>query len=172
MGERVALRPVREDDLPVLEGLTWDPQITGEFAQFGWFDPALWRRRWAADEMIGADGGVLMVVSGEQTLGFVNWRRQPCTPSAYYWEIGIALLPEARGRGHGTEAHRLLARYLFAHTPVNRVEARTETGNAAEQRALQKAGFTREGVVRGGGWRDGAWRDGVIYGLIRADLPS
>jgi RimJ/RimL family protein N-acetyltransferase len=55
---------------------------------------------------------------------------------------------------------------------VNRVEARTEAGNAAEERALQKAGFTREGVVRGGGWRDGAWRDGVIYGLIRADLPS
>jgi RimJ/RimL family protein N-acetyltransferase len=171
MGEHVALRLVREDDLPVLEVLILEPETTGEFAWFGWFDPGLWRRRWAADQMIGPDGGVLMVASGEQTLGFVNWRRQPCTPSAYYWEIGIALLPQARGHGHGTEAHRLLARYLFAHTPVNRVEARTETGNAAEQRALQKAGFTKEGVVRGGGWRDGAWRDGVIYGLIRADLP-
>jgi RimJ/RimL family protein N-acetyltransferase len=172
MGDHVTLRPVREDDLSVLEALTWDPDTAGEFAQFGWFDPGLWRRRWAADEMIGADGGVLMVLSGEMTLGLVNWRRQPCTPAAYYWEIGVALLPQARGRGHGTEAQRLLARYLFAHTPVNRVEARTETGNVAEQRALEKAGFTREGVLRGCGWRDGAWRDGVIYGLIRADLPT
>jgi RimJ/RimL family protein N-acetyltransferase len=172
MGDHVELRPVREDDLPVLEGLTWDPETAGEFAQFGWFDPGLWRRRWAAEEMISADGGVLMAASGEVTLGFVNWRRQPCTPAAYYWEIGIAIVPQARGRGHGTEAHRLLARYLLANTPVNRVEARTETGNVAEQRALEKAGFTREGVVRGCGWRDGAWRDGVIYGLIRADLPS
>jgi hypothetical protein len=32
MGDDVALRPVREDDLPVLEGLTWDPEIAGEFA--------------------------------------------------------------------------------------------------------------------------------------------
>jgi RimJ/RimL family protein N-acetyltransferase len=171
MGDHVALRPAGEDDLPVLEGLTWDPETAGEFAQFGWFDPGLWRRRWAADEMIGAGGGVLMVVTGEETCGFVNWRRQPCTPAAYYWEIGIALLPQARGRGYGTEAQRLLARYLFAHTPANRVEARTEPGNVAEQRALEKAGFTREGMVRGCGWRDGAWRDGVIYGLIRADLP-
>lgn len=68
------------------------------------------------------------------------------------------MLPEARGRGYGTQAHRLLARYLFAHTPVHRVEASTEVGNVAEQRTLEKAGFTREGVTRGVGWRDGAWR--------------
>jgi RimJ/RimL family protein N-acetyltransferase len=172
MSEKVILRPVREEDLPVLEALTLDQRTAGEFARHGWFDPGLWRRRWAANEMISENGGVVMVVrGGDEPLGFVNWRRQPCTPAAYYWEIGIALLPEARGHGYGTEAHRVLARYLFAHTPVNRVEARTETGNAAEQRALEKAGFTREGVVRGCGWRDGAWRDGVIYGLIRADLP-
>ena len=28
------------------------------------------------------------------------------------------LLPEARRRGYGTQAQRLLARYLFAHTTV------------------------------------------------------
>jgi RimJ/RimL family protein N-acetyltransferase len=172
MCDHVMLRPVREDDLPVLESLTWDPEIAGEFTQFGWFDPGMWRRQWAADQMIGQDAGVLMAVSGDVTAGFVTWRRRPCTPAAYYWEIGVGLLPQARGRGLGTEAQRLLARYLFAHTPVNRVEARTETGNVAEQRALEKAGFTREGVVRGCGWRDGTWRDGVIYGLIRADLPT
>jgi RimJ/RimL family protein N-acetyltransferase len=172
MADHVTLRPVREDDLPVLEDLTWDPEIAGEFARFGWFDLGMWRRAWAADQMIGADGGALMVLSGDVTAGFVSWRRRPCTPAAYYWEIGVGLLPQARGRGLGTEAQRLLARYLFAHTPVNRIEARTETGNVAEQRALEKAGFTREGVVRGCGWRDGQWRDGAIYGLIRADLPA
>lgn len=81
------------------------------------------------------------------------------------------MLPEARGRGYGTQAHRLLARYLFAHTPVHRVEASTEVGNVAEQRTLEKAGFTREGVTRGVGWRDGAWRDGVTYSLLRTDPP-
>jgi len=74
------------------------------------------------------------------------------------------------GRGCGTEAHRLLARYLFAHTTVHRIWAGTEVGNIAEQKALEKAGFTREGVTRGTGWRDGAWRDGVIYSLLRIDL--
>jgi RimJ/RimL family protein N-acetyltransferase len=110
-----------------------------------------------------------MVVRGGERLGFVNWRRKPATPAAFHWEIGIALLPAARGHGYGTEAHRLLTRYLFAHTTVHRIEAATEVGNVAERRALEKAGFTREGVLRGIGWRDGAWRDGVMYSLLRTD---
>lgn len=172
MTEQVTLRPVAEDDLPVLEMLTWDPAVAGEFAQFGWFDTQLWRRRWAEDRLIGEIGGVLMVVRGGERLGFVNWRRKPTTPAAFHWEMGIALLPDARGRGYGTVAHQLLTRYLFAHTTVHRIEAATEVGNVAEQRTLEKAGFTREGVLRGIGWRDGAWRDGVLYSLLRTDLPS
>jgi RimJ/RimL family protein N-acetyltransferase len=166
----VTLQPAAKSDLPMIEKLTWDPEVAGVYAQFGWFDPRLWRRRWEEDELLGADGGVLMVVRGTELLGFVNWRCKPCTPFAYNWEIGIALLPEARGCGYGTQAHRLLARYLFAHTPVHRIEASTEVANVAEQRALEKAGFTREGVQRGVGWRDGARRDGVTYSLLRTDL--
>jgi RimJ/RimL family protein N-acetyltransferase len=172
MGDHVRLRPAREDDLPIIEKLTWDPDTAGEFAQFGWFDPRLWRRAWAENELIGADGGLLMVMLGEELLGLVNWRRRPTTPAAYCWEIGIALLPQARGHGHGTQAHRLLARYLFAHTTAHRIEAGTEVDNIAEQRALEKAGFSREGVMRGIGWRDGSWRDGVTYSLLRTDPPT
>jgi RimJ/RimL family protein N-acetyltransferase len=111
-----------------------------------------------------------MVVRGQETLGFVNWRRHQATVTGHYWEIGIALLPGARGHGYGTAAQRLLARYLFAHTTAHRIEAATEVGNFAEQRALEKAGFTREGIQRAVGWRNGAWRDGVTYSLLRTDL--
>jgi RimJ/RimL family protein N-acetyltransferase len=168
----VRLRPVLEADLPLLEQLTLDPDSTGEFGQFGWFDPLLWRRRWPENQLIGPDGGTLLVIVGEERLGLVNWRRQTTTPAAYYWEIGCALLPEARGRGFGTQAHRLITQYLFAHTTVHRIVAATEVGNIAEQKVLEKAGFTREGVSRGVGWREGAWRDGVTYSLLRTDPPS
>jgi RimJ/RimL family protein N-acetyltransferase len=169
MDYRIALRPAGEDDLVVVESLTGDRDTAGVFAWFGWADPGRWRRSWAENGLLGGDGGVLMVVRGDERLGFMNWRRRLSAPAAHCWEIGIALLPEARGQGYGTQAHRLLARYLFAHTTVHRIEAATEVGNLAEQRALDKAGFTREGVLRGFGWRDGAWRDGVTYSLLRTD---
>jgi RimJ/RimL family protein N-acetyltransferase len=172
MSDPMELRLVSEDDLPILEALTHDQQTTGEFQWFGWNGLRRWRRSWADDGLINPDGGTLIVARGGQRLGLVNWRRRQITPAAYCWEIGVVMLPQARGRGDGTEAHRLVTRYLFAHTTVNRIEAGTEVDNVAEQRALEKAGFTREGVMRGVGWRNGSWRDGVLYSLLRTDPPA
>jgi RimJ/RimL family protein N-acetyltransferase len=169
MDADITLRPITEDDLPVMQPLTGDPETAGEFGWLGWVGRLGWRERWDKDRMLGEDYGLLVVTRHGQSLGIVNWRKQQTTPASYCWEIGIALLPDARGHGYGTLAQQLLARYLFAHTTVHRIFATTEAGNVAEQRALEKAGFTREGVLRGVGWRDGAWRDGVVYSLLRTD---
>ncbi len=171
MTERVTLRPVREDDLPLLRTLTQDPQVTGEFEDYGWYAPRLFQRSWEEDGLIGTDGGTLIAACGENVLGAVSWRRHQTAPVAHCWALGIGLLPEARGHGYGTQAHRLLVRYLFAHTTVNRIEASTETGNIAEQKALEKAGFRPEGVMRGIRWRGGTWRDEVLYSILRTDPP-
>ena len=63
------------------------------------------------------------------------------------YNIGISLAVGVRGRGIGWRAQRMLAEHLFATTEVFRVEAGTDVHNVAEQRSLEKAGFTREGVA-------------------------
>jgi RimJ/RimL family protein N-acetyltransferase len=171
MDDFLALRPVAEDDLAFLERVTQDPAAAGEFAWTGWRDLLRFRQGWAEDRLIREDGGILVIVRKDERIGFVSWFRVDFPP-AYCWSMGIGLLPEARGHGYGTHAHRLLTRYLFAHTTVHRIEGATEAGNLAEQRVLEKAGFTREGVMRGVFWRDGAWRDGVLYSLLRTDQPG
>ena len=172
MTERVTLRPVSEDDLPLLRKLTQDPQAAGEFELYGWYTPRLFQRTWEENGLIGPDGGVLMVVCGDELAGSVSWRRRETAPASHCWVLGIGLFPEARGHGYGTQAHRLLVRYLFAHTTVHRIEATTEAGNIAEQKVLEKTGFTREGVLRGIRWRDGAWRDELLYSILRTDPPA
>lgn len=52
---------------------------------------------------------------------------------------------------------------------MNRIQASTDVTNVAEQRALEKAGFTREGVLRGAQFRDGSWHDLFLYSLLRSD---
>lgn len=172
MTERVTLRPAGEGDLPLLRKLIQDPQITGEFEWYGWYAPRIYQRSWAENGLITPDGGTLVVVCGDEPSGALTWRRHDTAPASHCWVLGIALVPEARGHGYGTQAHRLVVRYLFAHTTVNRIEAATETGNLAEQRVLEKAGFTREGVLRGIRWRGGAWRDEVLYSILRTDPPA
>jgi RimJ/RimL family protein N-acetyltransferase len=83
------------------------------------------------------------------------------------WEVGVLIVPEMRGRGVGTAAHKLLVDYLFSTTPTYRIWAGTEVENVAEQRALERSGFRQEGLLRGHHFRGGRWRDSFIYGLTR-----
>lgn len=170
MPERVRLRPVAEDDLATLERIFTDPDSVGEFMWRGWRNPLTWRRQWEETRLLDDDRSVLIVTVGDERLGFVGWRRSDPRGPSPCWEIGINLWPEARGRGYGSEAQRQLVRYLFLHTDVNRIQAGTDVDNVAEQRALERAGFTREGVLRGYLFRAGAWRDEVIYGVLRDEV--
>ena len=170
MDPNVDLRPVAEGDLAAIYRLTSAPDATGEYEWFGWQDPWRFRRRWEADGLLGEDSGVLMVDYRGEPLGVVSWARRPTARTSFCWSVGIALLPEARGRGYGTAAQRELVRYLFLHSQVNRIEAGTEIGNLAEQRALEKAGFTREGVMRGAAFQGGRWHDGVVYSVLRSEV--
>jgi RimJ/RimL family protein N-acetyltransferase len=72
----------------------------------------------------------------------------------------------------GSRAQRLLAEHLFATTSVQRVEASTDVANVAEQRALEKAGFTREGVLRRAQARADGLHDLVGYAVVRSDLAD
>jgi RimJ/RimL family protein N-acetyltransferase len=165
----ISLRPVRQSELPELTPIYSDPAWPGEYQWFG-FRIAKAReleRRWSEDGLIGGPGSTLTVALEDGTcVGVVSWRPVGETGN---FEIGIWVHPEHRGRGIGTEAQRQLVDYLFATTPVHRLQAATEVDNVPEQRALQRIGFQREGVLRGYGFRDGCWRDGVWYGLLRDD---
>jgi len=170
MDGQVALRPVSEGDLSWLASLRDGPSASGPHEWHGWSDPQRERRQWAESGLLGDSGGTLIVVTGTNRVGTVSWRNVRTGPTAFNWAIGIGLAPEFRGRGYGSAAQRLLVRYLFAHTQANRIEAVTEITNVAEQRALEKAGFTREGVLRGTTFRQGRWHDQVMYSVLRDEV--
>ena len=166
-----ALRPIRVEDLDVITRWKTDPDYGGDFQWIGYGSTRRFRDRVANDDVVGDDGGALAVVDGEELLGDISWHREQTGPWAISWcfDIGIVLRPEARGKGHGSRAQALLADYLFTHTTVHRIQASTDIDNIAEQRSLEKAGFTREGVMRGFQWRQGAWRDMVLFSRLRGE---
>jgi ribosomal-protein-alanine N-acetyltransferase len=163
----VKLRPVLENDLAMLRRFATEPGLVGS-EWSGFRDLSMIGRRFAVDAFLGADDGRLIVEVDDTAGGFVSWRTAGQDP-ARYWSIGIVLLPEWRGRGVGWRAQTLLCDYLFAHTPVQRIEAAAQLDNVAEHKALEKVGFQREGVLRSADFRDGQWRDIVIFGRVRGD---
>jgi RimJ/RimL family protein N-acetyltransferase len=167
----VRLRPIQETDLDELARFGSDPEAQGEFEWMGFRDPNTWRRRWEEDGWIGVEGSWLAVTPADGTFaGIVSWREHSQGTNRHVcFEIGIALFPPFRGRGLGTAAQRTFVDHLFATTQVHRIQAQTEAGNRAEQRALEKVGFEREGRQREALFRAGKWRDLVLYGLLRSD---
>jgi RimJ/RimL family protein N-acetyltransferase len=172
--DKLALRAFREDDLEFLDRLCTDPDAVGEFEWIGFIDPRVRRRRWEKDGYVGAEVTALAVTSdGDTPVGVVSYRpAQRARTAGACLEIGIALLPEHRGRGLGTRAQRLLAEYLFDYTTANRLEALTDEENYAERKALERAGFRREGVLRGSYFHRGAWRNQVLYAVLRSDRTT
>lgn len=114
---------------------------------------------------------VVDLTDGE-LVGQVNWRAvgHGRTRACGAWNVSMALLPAARGRGIGMRALRLLVDHLFATTDLDRLEAGTDVENVAAQRVLARCGFRAEGVLRGAQLRGGVRRDMMVYGLLRADL--
>jgi RimJ/RimL family protein N-acetyltransferase len=169
---QVRLRPVRLDDAELLE-LWQSAEYRGEFNDFG-IPMRPVRERIQEGGLVNSQGGTLIVegVADRKPIGTVSWRqvRYGPNPEAVAWNIGIGLIPEARGHGFGTEAQRVLVEHLFATTPVQRIEATTDVDNVAEQRSLEKAGFQKEGVLRRAQYRPGGWHDLVIYACVR-DTP-
>ena len=170
MDDDVRLRPVGPDDLPMFRRFATEPGLVGRDWN-GFRDAGAVDRRYAEDGYLGDRTGRLVVEVRGERAGMVSYLAQDFT-NTRSWNIGIALLPEFRGRGAGWRAQAMLTDYLFAHTPVVRIEAGTQLDNVAEQRALERAGFTREGVMRAVEFRDGGYRDGVLYSRIRDGVAS
>jgi RimJ/RimL family protein N-acetyltransferase len=174
-GATIRLREATLADAEVVDVRGLDPARIGEFNDLGQDPP-----RPLAEDL--ADGGPLVSPergrllierrSDARVIGDVSWHPVRYGPNerSTALNIGISLDPEARGHGYGREAQRMLAGLLFELFPIERVEASTDVDNIAEQRSLEKAGFTREGVIRRAQYRAGGYHDLVGYSILRDDL--
>lgn len=160
----VVLRRWAESDLGCVEEASRDPDIpTGTTvpARFMVDEGLAWiERQWGrADNGEGLSLAIADAGSGE-ALGAVVllFRRQPLTVEIGYW-----LVERARGRGLGSRAVALLARWALTDARLARVEALVEPDNVASQRVLEKAGFRREGHLRSYLVFDRRRADALIY---------
>jgi RimJ/RimL family protein N-acetyltransferase len=164
----VTLRTPTDDDLDVLFGLasdlgTWeerDPAPPAPLTRAA-FDAS----RAAADAspsrarfVIEADGDAVGSVAlfGTDEL-------------ARHEEVGIALVPEARGRGIGTAALEQIVEFAFERRNMRRVHLQAIASNAGAIRAYEKVGFAVEGRLRQHAWVRGSYEDIVLMGLLRSE---
>ncbi|GJM96890.1 hypothetical protein PR202_ga13764 [Eleusine coracana subsp. coracana] len=85
-------------------------------------------------------------------------------------ELGVVVARAHWGKGVATAALKRAVAAVFGDLDgVERVEALVDGENAASQRALEKAGFTREAVLRSYCMVKDRLRDMVVYSFISTD---
>jgi diamine N-acetyltransferase len=88
-------------------------------------------------------------------------------------EVGIAIgEPEARGKGYGTEAMRLLLDYAFTVLGLRNVMLRVYEYNEAARRSYAKVGFKEIGRRRESRWHNGRFWDEIYMDILSDEFES
>ncbi len=80
--------------------------------------------------------------------------------------------PDARGKGYGTGATRLMLDYAFTALGLRNVGLTVAEWNIAGQRAYARAGFKEFGRRRSCRWMGGRWWDDVHMDAIGSEFAS
>ncbi|KQT94184.1 hypothetical protein ASG49_04570 [Marmoricola sp. Leaf446] len=157
-GEGLVLRPAHPGDLDRWFALYGDPD------ELRWGIPTIVVLPTSVQQLEGrpeesrrhfddlVPGALVVAEEGapEHFLGTVAWR-QELPPAFRIADVGYGVHPDARGRGVGTRALRLLTRWLLEDEggPHQvRVQLDHSTENLASCRVATGAGYEREGVRR------------------------
>ena len=170
-GARVVLRPVSADDAEAFVAAMDDAEgnrLTGTHRSFT--VPQI--REWFGSRGATTDRWDLSIVEratgrwvGE--LAILDWDADNRSCG-----FRIALAPEGRDRGYGTEATQLVVDRVFTDLPVHRVQLEVFAFNPRAQHVYERVGFRREGVLRDALRWDGEYHDTIVMGLLRADWEA
>ncbi|MFE1440987.1 GNAT family N-acetyltransferase [Streptomyces sp. NPDC058739] len=171
-GERAALRPFTQDDVPVMARILADPEVlllTGSPVEE--FDPDRLRAWYGSRNEQGdrLDLGIVDRASGElvgeAVLNEWDEHNRSCN-------FRILIGPGGRGRGLGTEAVRLIVGHAFGQLGLHRVSLHVLAHNPRARHVYEKAGFVAEGVDRQAVRLGEEWIDATRMALLAPEWAA
>jgi aminoglycoside 6'-N-acetyltransferase len=160
MGPRVTLRSTTPDDAPTLTPIRNEPEVLRWWSHL---EPG------EMEEFV-ADGHSLAIEVDGAVVGAVQYGEEE---DAMYRHanIDVYLTASRHGEGLGSEAVRVLARYLIEERGHHRLTIDPAADNAAAIRAYEKVGFRPVGIMRSyEQGPDGTFHDGLLMDLLAGEL--
>jgi RimJ/RimL family protein N-acetyltransferase len=174
-GERIRLRGVEKEDLPLFVEWLNDPEVIEGLI---FFQPLSFEdeKRWfeaLADRPPAERPLAIEIQEGETwriigNCGFHNIAQ--INRSA---EVGIFIgIKSLWNSGYGTETMQLLLKYGFESLNLNRISLVVYDDNLGAMRAYEKAGFVLEGRLRQAKYKHGKYCDEHIMSVLRTEWDA
>nr|CAA9362443.1 MAG: Acetyltransferase, GNAT family [uncultured Nocardioidaceae bacterium] len=167
--DRLRLRPFTSDDTDALYALHSSAYVLRYWDSPPWTERARAERFLSACRQMAKEGtGARLAVDRRSDTSFLGWcSLTQWNPEYRSASLGYCFGDAAWGHGYATEAARSVLQWAFDTLDLNRVQAETDTRNAASARVLEKLGFVREGTLRENCVVNREVSDSRVYGLLR-----
>jgi RimJ/RimL family protein N-acetyltransferase len=168
IGTRLKLRPIEDEDKPVLVYKNRDL----EFLRMVGEDVSTTKQLTDSEfEDLKRNPLYWTITLNEKCIGasFLHSLDQRDKRAGY--AIGI-FQPEHWGHGFGEEATRLVLNYVFNELSLHRVSIRVLSYNARAIRCYKKCGFLIEGTQRESALVSGNWYDDILMGLLASEFAT
>jgi aminoglycoside 6'-N-acetyltransferase len=162
-GEKVLLRALTTDDVPVLMEIQAQPAVARR-----WGEPT---EQHLLDKAEGRDDVVPFAIELDgEVVGLAQYHEED-DPMYRHAGIDVFLAEDIQGQSLGTDAVRTLAHYLIHERGHHRLVIDPAADNAAAIRAYEKVGFRPVGVMRQyERLPGGEWHDGLLMDLLADEL--
>jgi ribosomal-protein-alanine N-acetyltransferase len=168
-GKLVNLRAVEKEDMPLLAEWFNNPEVGGEYEGLQQFSKSEFEKSFGTEDKHELKRFFIEKKDGTKIGLIIHFYVLHVAEGIRQLEIGYFLLPNERGKGHGSEAVEVMVDYLFLSKDMMRIQACTDARNLASQKILEKTGFKKEGTLRKSGFIRGELRDLHLYSILREE---
>lgn len=167
----LSIRPIHVDDAAAMAALHETESVIDGTFQMPFQSERDWRAR-----LLGNDAGrvrTLVAVAGDRVIGASALFPMGESPRiAHALGFGIAVHPDAQGRGVGDALTRAVLEIADRWVGARRVQLEVYPDNARAIALYRRHGFEVEGTQRLTALRRGTYADAIMMGRVRAPRPA
>ena len=172
-GEKVLLRAINENDLPLLHKWSNDPEIN--YMLGGWHFPSSEedQEKWFNGLSLNSNNQRFAIVTedlgliGMANLVDINWKDRNAFTGMLLGEKNV------RGKGYGVDTVRTINKFAFEELGLMRMSTTIISYNKASLAVYtKKCGWQIEGVKKNQYFRKNQWWDEFFIGITRDDYNN
>lgn len=171
-GERIYLRPIMESDAPILLKSTKEEEIrymTGTKSTFSLEQIKSYINKISNDP--SRNDFAICLKETDQMIGELSITDIEEDAKKAGLRISMNSI-ELTGKGYGTEAIKLVLKFVFEDLKLNRLQLEVFSHNLRGIRTYEKVGFIKEGTLREALNYNGKYSDEIIMSILKKDYKN